>query len=123
VRGFIEIVECKVVDTTLAVLATPTPEDKCAYLAQQLPQDHKESHEIPRVTREDTLCIATAHVLCSSAHSRRDDFAGRVHQQFGEPFEDLLDDLGVRFLQVRDAEFDANVGNTSCNLVVGLRIP
>jgi hypothetical protein len=98
----------------------PEAEHFITHLAQKLSQDDEEAHQISRVACKDALGIVPAHVLGSSAHGRRNDFAGCVHQQFCEPFEDLLDDLWVWLLQIRDTELDADVRNATCDLVVGL---
>jgi hypothetical protein len=91
------------------------------YLAQKLSQHHEEAHQVPRVIGEDPLRITPAHVLGSSAHCGRNDFARRVHEQLGKPFEHLLNDLRVRFLQVCDVEIaDADVLDASRDLSVVL---
>jgi hypothetical protein len=89
-------------------------------LAQKLPQNDEEGHEIPSVGSVEPFSITAAHVFGSGAHRGRNDFAGCVHEELGEPFEDLLDDLRVWLLQVRDGEGDAYVRNTACNFTVGL---
>src|SRR6184192_384081 len=91
-----------------------------SYLAQQFLQNHKEPHQIPSVACEYPFCFRSAEVFRSSLHSGRNDLAGRIHQQFGEPFEDFLNLLRVRFLEVRDGEIDANVADAAGDLRVGL---
>jgi hypothetical protein len=54
------------------------------------------------------------------AHRRRHDFARRVHEQFGEPFEDFLDLLRVGLLKVCNGEVDSNVADTACDFRVRL---
>ena len=90
------------------------------YLAQELPQDHKEAHQVPRIAREDPLRIATAHILGSSTHRGRNNLARCVHQQLGEPFKDLLNNLGIWLLEIRDTKFDADVCDAPGNLMVTL---
>jgi len=95
----VQVIEGEVLDSTLdgsvksqQVLATGT------HFAQQLPQDDEKGHQVSCVTGIQSLGISSAHVLGSGTHSGRNDFACCVHKQLGQPFEDLLDDLGVRFL-------------------------
>jgi hypothetical protein len=87
---------------------------------QKLLENHKKGHEIPRVAREDAISVRPADILRGCSHSWRDDFARRVHQALGEPFEDLLDGLRVWLLQVCGGEVDANIRNTSSDLFVVL---
>jgi hypothetical protein len=105
-RGLVEVVECEIVDTALTLLVVclqncATRAAKFAYLAQKLPQDDEEGHQVARVAGENALRLtATTNVLCGGAHRWRNDFARRIHEQLGEPFEDFLDDLGVGFLEI-----------------------
>jgi len=120
--GLVEVVECEIMDAALCMLETVSAiqKDTSAYLAQKLPQDDKEAHEVPRVSCEDALRITTTHILGGSAHCRCNDFARGVHQQLSEPFEDLLDDLRVRLLEVGDTELDSDICDASSNLMVAL---
>jgi hypothetical protein len=87
---------------------------------QQLLKDDEEGHKVACVAGEHALCAVTAQVFSRGAHCRRNNFASRVHEQLGEPFEDLLDNLRVGLLEVCDGEGDADVCYTSCNFSVGL---
>jgi hypothetical protein len=89
-------------------------------LAEQLAQDNEEAHQVARVGRKDAISVCSSDVLGGGAHGRGDDFARRVHEEFGEPFEDFLDDLRVGLLQVLDGEIDAYIGDAACDLVVWL---
>jgi hypothetical protein len=44
----------------------------------------------------------------------------RVHEQLGEPLEDLLDLERIRLLEVGGGKRDANIADASCNFLVGL---
>jgi hypothetical protein len=105
-RGLVEVVECKIVDTALTLLVMylqncATHAAEFAYFTQKLPQDDEEGHQVARVAGENALRLtATTNVLCGGAHRWRNDFARRIHEQLGEPFEDFLDDLGVGFLEI-----------------------
>jgi hypothetical protein len=105
-RGLVEVVECKIVDTALTLLIMCVQNcaihaAEFAYFAQKLPQDDEEGHKVARVAGEDALRLtATTNVLCGGAHRWRNDFARRIHEQLGEPFEDFLDDLRVGFLEI-----------------------
>jgi hypothetical protein len=88
------------------------------YLAQKLPQDDEETHQVPCITGKDPLRVTTTHILGCCAHRGSDDFACCVHQQLSKPLKHLLYDLRVRFLQVCDAEVDANVRDASCDLSI-----
>jgi len=94
------------------------------HLLQQLLQNHKERHQIPRIRRKHPLIIRTprtlAHMLRRRTHRRRHDFARRVHEQFGKPFEDFLDLLRVGLLEVCHGEIDSDVADAACDFCVGL---
>lgn len=60
------------------------------------------------------------NILGRSAHSGLDGFAGRIHEQLGEPLKHFLDLLNIGFLEVGLVERDANIGDATDNLVVGL---
>lgn len=91
-----------------------------AYLTQQLPQNHEEGHKVPRIARIKPLRVGSTHVFCGGTHRWRNDFARCVHQQLGQPFEHLLDDLWVGFLEVCNAEVDTNIRDATGNLSIGL---
>jgi hypothetical protein len=121
VCGLVKVVECEVLNAALEMLVYhPISRDKSTYFAQKLPQDNEEGHEIPRVAGVESLCLAPAHIFRGGAHRRRNYLARRVHEQLGEPFEDLLDDLRIRLLEVRDVELDSDVRYATCDFVVGL---
>jgi hypothetical protein len=88
---------------------------------QKLLENHKKGHEIPRVAGEDAVSVGPANILRGGSHGWRNDFARRVHQALGEPFEDLLDGLRVWLLQVCGREVDADICNTSSDLFVVLQ--
>jgi len=92
------------------------------YLFQQLLEDDEEGHEIARVVGEQALSTFAAHVFCSGAHRGRNNFACGVHEQFCEPFEDLLDDLRVGLLEIGDSEVDTDIRYTPGDFGVGLRM-
>jgi hypothetical protein len=123
VRGLVQVVEGEVVNAALilsALLFSRITQRWDTYFAQQFPQNNKEAHQIACVAGKDPLSIATTHVLSGGAHRRRNDLACRVHQELRQPLEDLLDDLGIGLLEVRDAKLDANVGDASSDFMVGL---
>jgi hypothetical protein len=93
-----------------------------AALAEQFAQNDEETHQIARVGREDAVGVPSGDVFSCGAHGGRNHLAGRVHEQFGEPFEDFLDNLRVRLLEVLDGEVDAYIGDAACDLVIRLRM-
>ena len=78
----IQVRECEVLDPALN---------------QQFPHDNEETHQLARIRRKYSVRIVAAHILSCGFHCRRDDFACRVGEEFGEPFEDFLDLLRVGF--------------------------
>lgn len=121
-RRLVQVVESEIVDSALQLLGSLIVRERkqSTHLAQELPQDNKEAHQVARVAGKDTLSIAAAHVLCGGAHSWRNDLARCVHQQLRKPLEDFLDDLRIRLLQICNAELDSDVCYTSGNLVIRL---
>jgi len=59
-------------------------------------------------------------MLSRRPHRRRNHLARRIHQKLGQPFEDLLDLLRVRFLEVGDCEIDSYVADAARDFGVGL---
>lgn len=82
---------------------------QAAYLSQKLPQDDEEGHQISCIAGEDTLGVVATHVLGRSAHCRSNNVARGVHDQFGQEFEHLLDDLWVRLLQIQYGKLNTNI--------------
>lgn len=62
----------------------------------------------------------SAYVLCCRAHGRLDRLPRCVHEQFAEPFEDLLDLLRVGFVEILQREWNADFSDTSSDLMVRL---
>lgn len=69
------------------------------YLDKQPPERHVETHEIPRI-RGDDFHVLPTNVLSCSAHGWFDGFPRCIHQQFAEPFEDLLNLLWIGLVKV-----------------------
>ena len=61
-----------------------------------------------------------ADLFRCSAHCRFHRLARGVHEEFGEPFEDLLDLLGLGFQKVFAREWDADVADASGNFLISL---
>jgi hypothetical protein len=80
-----------------------------AHLSQKLPQYDEEGHQISCIAGEDALRVVATHVLGRSAHRRCNNVARGVHDQLGQEFEDLLDDLRVRFLQIQYGELNTDI--------------
>lgn len=89
------------------------------YLGKELSQADVETHQVPRVGG-DNVHVLAADVFRCSAHCRLDRLTSRVHEKFGEPFEDELDLLWIRLLEVCRREWNADVADTSCDLSVWL---
>lgn len=88
------------------------------HLNEQPPQHDVKPHQIPRVRPKD-LSILPARVRGSGAHPGRDGIARGVDEQLREPLEDALDLLRLRFVQVRDAEGDADIADAAGDFAVG----
>jgi hypothetical protein len=92
-----------------------------SYLDEQSPQRHIKPQQIPRVGGDD-LDVLPAHVLRRGAHGRLHRLARRVHQELCKPFEDLLDLLRVRPLQILGRELHADVADTSGDFMIWLSL-
>lgn len=89
---------------------------------QKLLEDDKKSHKISRIAREDAIRIGSTNVFRCCSHRRRNHLARRIHQALGKPFEDLLDSLRIRLLQVCCGESDADIGNASGDFFIVLQM-
>jgi hypothetical protein len=89
------------------------------YLDEQSSQRNIKPQQIPRVGGDD-LDVLPADILRRGAHGRLHRLARRVHQELRKPFEDLLNLLRVRALQILGRELHADVTDTSCDFMIWL---
>lgn len=90
-----------------------------AALDEEFPQRGVEAHEVPRVAGDD-VHVLLADFFRGRAHCGLHRLARRVHEEFGEPLEDLLDLLGLWLHEVVAGEWDADIVDTSCDFLVCL---
>ena len=92
------------------------------YLGEELSQADVETHQVSRV-RGDDIHVLAADIFRCRAHCRFHGFSSCVHEEFGEPFEDELDLLGIGFLEVCGRERDTDVADASCDFSIWLEYP
>jgi hypothetical protein len=98
---------------------TKSTEHDDPYLDEQSSQRNIKPQQIPRVGGDD-LDVLPADILRRGAHGRLHRLARRVHQELRKPFEDLLNLLRVRALQILGRELHADVTDTSCDFMIWL---